>query len=145
MFDRLIFFLFAPSSYLSLEYGYCFMRIAIGLLTIAHGFPKITGGIETWNFLGQTMGNLGIHFWPVFWGLCAACAEFFGGIALTLGFGTRIASFFLIFMMIVAFLMHWHKGDSFQIYSFSLAMIVVFIGFLIAGSGRYSLEEYLNH
>ncbi|MBI2774881.1 DoxX family protein [Candidatus Dependentiae bacterium] len=144
MITQLFLFLTAPSSTIFLEYGLCFMRITIGILTIAHGYPKIMGGVQTWQFLGGTMANVGIHFWPVFWGLCAACAEFFGGIALTLGLGTRIASLFLIFMMIIAFLMHWNKKDSFQVYSFSLAMIAIFIGFFIAGSGIYSVDAYLN-
>ncbi|HEX2978020.1 MAG TPA: DoxX family protein [Candidatus Babeliales bacterium] len=126
------------------EYGFAFIRITIGILMICHGFPKIMGGVATWQFLGSTMANLGIHLWPTFWGFCAACAEFFGGFALTLGLGTRIASAFLTFTMIVAFLMHWNKGDAFQVYSAALTLLFVFIGLFIAGGGKYSLDSYLK-
>lgn len=128
-----------------LESALTFMRVGIGILTIGHGIPKILGGLQTWNELGKFLLPLHITFWPTFWGFVAACVEFFGGIMLVAGFGTRIASFFLIQMMVVAFIWHLSRKDSFTIYSFPLSLIVVYLGFLIVGSGPISLDRIIFH
>ena len=141
---KLLFYLLAPASYDTIEYILMFMRIGIGILTIGHGVPKIMGGIQHWRELGTTfMFPLGIHFLPVTWGFLGAATEFFGGIALVLGLATRIASFCLIIMMLIAFLWHFKKGDSFNLYSFPLTLIVIYLGYLIIGSGKFSLDYYL--
>ncbi len=139
---QLLLSLIKPVSADTLQFGLCFLRVCIGMLMIGHGFPKIIGGPENWHGLGQIMNLLGIYFLPTMWGFFAACAEFFGGIALTLGLGTRIASFFLIIQMIVALVFHLSKRDSFMIYSHALALLVVFITFMIIGGGKFSLDEY---
>lgn len=131
----------APST---VYYMLIFMRVAIGLLTIGHGLPKIVGGVEMWQMLGNMTAAVGIHFMPVMWGFLGACTEFFGGILLMIGFGTRIASAALTVMMIVATAWHIHRGDSFNIYSFPLSLIVVFIVFMVIGSGPYSIDSKLN-
>lgn len=141
--NNILNYIFEQPSSNSINLALTFMRIGIGIIMILHGWPKITGGIETWKFLGSAMGNLGIHFLPVMWGFLAACTEFFGGIALTLGLGTRIAAIFLTIMMLVALVMHIKKGDPFTIYSHALALIVIFITFTFIGSGKYSLDNYI--
>jgi putative oxidoreductase len=118
-----------------------FLRVGIGLLTIPHGYPKLMGD---WEQLGITfMFPLGITFLPVIWGFLGAVIEFFGGIALVLGLGTRIASAFLAAMMIVATAWHVVKGDSFMAYSFPLSLFVVFVALAMIGSVGYSLDNYL--
>jgi putative oxidoreductase len=102
------------------------------------------GGVETWQQLGGAMTFVGIHFWPAMWGFLAAFAEFFGGIALVLGLGTRIASFLLTIAMVVAFTMHFRQGDAFSVYSFALTLIIVFLTFIIVGGGTYSLDHRLH-
>ncbi len=133
-------FLSNPASQALTQWGLCIIRIGIGALMVGHGFPKIIGGVSKWEWLGQTMGNLGIHFWPVLWGFMAACTEFFGGFSLILGLGTRIACIPLTFTMIVAFIMHLANNDSFSVYSHALTLIVIFIGLFVIGSGTHSLD-----
>lgn len=140
----LIRYLIAPASYALTQYALCIMRVGIGLLGIGHGWPKIIGGAAKWYSLGMAMNTIGVTFWPTMWGFCAACTEFFGGIALVLGFGTRIVAFLQICLLTIAFLMHYQKGDSFTVYSFALSLIVVFIGFFIAGSGAWSIDAYMS-
>lgn len=123
--------------------AFVFLRIAIGFLTMLHGFPKIMSGASGWQSLGGVMAIFGIHFLPTMWGCIAACTEFFGGIALMIGLGTRVAAFFNVIMMFVALGMHLQKKDPFTIYSFALTMIVVFMFLLFAGSGPLSLDSYL--
>jgi putative oxidoreductase len=142
---NLLSYLFNPAMPQTVDLAYAILRIGIGLLTIPHGYPKLMGGVSGWQNLGTIfMSPLGITFLPVMWGFLGAAAEFFGGIALTLGFGTRIASFALILMMIIAAAWHVMRGDEFNVYSFPLSLIVVFIYTLIMGDGKYSLVDYLS-
>lgn len=136
--------LIAPASSIHVQYALLFMRLGIGLLTIGHGIPKIAGGHEMWQFLGGAMTNLGIHFLHPQWGFIAACTEFFGGIALTLGLGTRAVSLLLSYMMVVAFMMHINQGDPFNVYSFALSMLVIFLSFAYMGGGIFSLDHYMS-
>lgn len=136
-------FLFNPASSWIFECAIFILRVGIGVLSVGHGLPKLMGGPALWHNIGGTASLVGIHFLPMVWGFLAACAETFGGVALVLGLGTRIASAPLIFMMVIAFLMHRNNGDPFMVYSFSLTLLMVFIFFLLMGSGKLSLDYYL--
>jgi putative oxidoreductase len=140
-----IYWFIKPAPHFVFDIALAGMRIAIGILALLHGYPKLMGGIAGWQSLGaMAMNPLGIYFLPTLWGGLAACTEFFGGIALILGLGVRPASLFLAIMMVVA--AHWHiqKGDYFQVYSFSLTLIVVYIFFFIIGGDLFSLDYYLT-
>ena len=88
------------------------------------------------------MGTVGLGFAPAFWGLLAALAEFSGGLLLGLGF--RLAYFGLLVTMAMATVMHLSKGEDFSAYSHALESAFVFLGLLLAGPGRYSLDERLS-
>ena len=119
------------------------IRSGIGALFIGHGFLKIYRGKKELIWTGQQMKNLGIDFAPLFWGICAMLSEFVGGMCLMLGLCTRIAAFFLSSTMIVAIIYHFKNGDSYGYYSFPMSQLVVFIAFIIAGGGIYSLDHIL--
>ena len=89
------------------------------------------------------MGNLGIHFWPIFWGLAATAAEFLGGFAVCIGFGARIASALLAFTMFVAATMHIKNGDPRDWYAWPISYIVGFMIIVIFGAGKYSVDYWL--
>lgn len=118
------------------------IRIGIGLLFIGHGYLKIIRGVPELRWTGEQMKHLGITFLPLFWGICAMLSEFMGGICLTLGFGTRIAAAFMSFTMFVAVIHHIAKDDSYGYTTFPLSQLIVFLGFVIAGGGVYSLDYY---
>lgn len=141
--NNLLYYVLAPASTGYIQIAVCIMRIGIGLLAIGHGIPKIMGGFGMWRELGAFMHPLGVYFLPVMWGFLAAVTEFFGGIALVIGLGTRIASAALIFMMFVAFMWHLHKGDPFSIYSFPLSLIIIYTAFFIIGGGSFSLDNFI--
>ena len=132
-----------PVSHRVTELVLTLMRIAIGLLAIGHGMPKFLGGVQILEQNGSAIAIIGIHVLPpLFWGIVAALIETCGGFALALGLWTRFSSLLLTAMMVVAFLMHWHKGDPFMVYSFSLTLIIVYGAFMILGGGRCSLDYY---
>lgn len=137
-----LYYLFIQPSPQLLQIALCFMRIGIGAITLILGIPKMSGP-ATWINLGQTfMFPLGIRFLPIVWGFLGGCSQFFGGIALALGLGTRIGSFCLIVMMIIAVLWHLKRGDPFQVYSYPLSLIFVYSTFLIIGAGNTGLDIY---
>lgn len=124
------------------ELGLMILRVAIGLMFMIHGGPKLMGGSKTWLWLGSQMQVFGITFLPVFWGFAAAFTEFVGGLALAVGFCSRIAAFLLACVMFVAVCYHLNKGDAFMEYSHALSMLVVFIALFVTGPGIYSLDAW---
>ena len=142
--NSLLYYLLAPASPAVINLTLAMLRIALGILTIGHGYPKIMGGMQMWAQLGTFVQPLGIYFWPVMWGFLGACIEFFGGVALVVGLDTRMASLALVFMMIVATAWHIDRGDGFQLYSFPLTLIFVYFAFFIMGGGSFSIDSYLT-
>lgn len=117
------------------------LRVGLGAMFIAHGLPKLDGGPPLWTQLGGAMQHLGIAFAPVAWGLAAALAETVGGLALALGFGTRLAAAALLATMTVASVLHFAQGEGFTAASHALEDGVAFLALLVAGAGRFSLDQ----
>lgn len=140
-----LFSIFNPTSQKSIDFALLWMRIGIGILTILHGIPKLMSGVSGWSQLGITfMVPLGISFLPTVWGFLAAVTEFFGGIALVLGFGTRFASLLLSIMMIIAAVWHIQNGDVFTVYSFPLSLLVIYSAFIFTSAGPYSIDHHFD-
>ena len=124
--------------------GLLVIRLGLGVQFILHGYPKIVGGPEVWTRLGGAMSNFGIDFAPGFWGFMAALAEFGGGILLLPGLLVRPAAILLAFTMLVASTFHLSNGDPFvQTTSRPLELLVVFVGLVCIGGGRFSLDKRL--
>lgn len=123
--------------------GLLILRVGIGVAFFFHGLPKITGGIEKWTSIGETMSILGISFAPAFWGFMAAISETLGGLLLALGILFRPATLMMMFTMIVALVMHLHYGDSFVKYSHAMESLIVFAALFITGPGKYVVSKKL--
>jgi putative oxidoreductase len=50
-----------------------------------HGYPKLAGGPETWERIGDAVANVGITFAHPAWGLAAALSEGAGGLLFAAG------------------------------------------------------------
>ena len=122
------------------DLGLLIIRIGLGIFMIKHGWPKIMGGISKWESLGKNMAVIGITFFPVFWGLCAALAETAGGLLMALGLFFRPAVFFILFTMFVAFMVNLKNGGSFGDWSEAAEIGVVCLGLLISGPGKYAVK-----
>ena len=125
------------------DIGLLVLRVGLGAMMIGHGWGKLTGGPEVWVKLGGAMSTFGITFAPTFWGFCAAAAEVFGGLALIVGLGTRVAAASLAFTMFVAWAMHFSKGDPFTSWSHSAEDGIAFLALILTGAGKYSLDSRL--
>ena len=72
------------------------LRLALGVIMIAHGYHKIFVGM---SHHVETVRHLGLPGWMAY---PSAGAEFFGGILVLLGLLTRIAALGILINMLVA-------------------------------------------
>jgi putative oxidoreductase len=122
------------------DLGLLVLRVGIGVMFMAHGWPKMAGGPEKWAALGSAMDTLGIGFAPAFWGFMAALAEFGGGFLLVLGVAFRPACALLLCTMIVASAKHLAAGDGFGKSSHAIEAGILFLSLLLIGPGAYRVR-----
>jgi len=126
------------------NYGLLFIRIALGIMFMYHGFPKLMGGTASWAQIGGAMSLLGISFLPAFWGFMAAAVEFFGGILFVAGFQFRIVCALQAINMVVATVFHFSNGDGLGGAAHAIEDCIIFIGLIFVGAGIYSVDNKLK-
>lgn len=124
--------------------GLLILRIGLGIMFMFHGAPKMFGGPERWGKIGMAMGNFGIDFLPAFWGFMAAFSEFFGGVLLISGLFFRPACILMTITMIVAASFHMGRGDGLMGASHAIENGIVFLGLILIGPGKISLDKWLS-
>ncbi len=123
------------------EYGAFALRVSLGVIMIAHALLKaivftMPGTVAFFN----SVGFPGALAYPV------VAAELFGGIALVLGFQTRIAALGLVPVLLGAATVHFANGWVFNApnggweYPVFLAVGVVVQSLL--GSGAFSIDGW---
>ena len=121
--------------------GLLIILVGLGLMFIKYGFPKLAGGPDFWAKIGGSMGNLGIHFFPVVWGFLAAITETFGGFLLIIGLFSRPVCIALAFTMLVAALNHFSAGEGISGAGHAIELGVVMLGLIFIGPGKYSVDK----
>jgi putative oxidoreductase len=123
------------------EWAPTFLRLAIGVIFIAHGRMKLFGGLDQ---VEGMLTSMGFPLSGVF-AIILACTEFFGGIFLLLGLFTRYAAALIFIVMAVAILKvhlpHGLTGPGG--YEFPLSLLVGAIALMLLGSGKASVEKTL--
>lgn len=124
------------------------LRIPVGIILMAHGAQKLFGWFGGYGLegTGKWMASIGLE--PGFiMALLAGSAEFFGGLALLLGFLTRPAAAVSAFTMVVAiFSVHFANG-LFMVnngYEFALSLFAATLALTIQGSGRLAVDNKLS-
>jgi putative oxidoreductase len=121
------------------------LRVPTGAIFVAHGAQKLFGAFGGYGLAGtgQFMDSIGLH--PGYaMAFLAGGAEFFGGLALLLGFMVRPASALLAVTMLVAiFSVHIDKGlfMSNNGYEYALTLLAVSVSLVISGAGRLSIDQ----
>lgn len=124
------------------------LRIALGLVFLTHGSQKLFGwfgggGIEgTGQFFASSLGLAP----GVLWATIAGVAEFFGGLAVLIGFYTRVGAAALAAVMAGAIAMV-HRGGFFASeggMEYALTLLMVAISLLIMGGGQASVDAKLK-
>lgn len=111
-------------------------RILLSLIFITSGFGKITGYAGTQGYM-ESAGVPGALL-PL-----VIAVELLGGIALLLGWRTRIVAFLLAgFTLLSALLFHWDPGNQQQYIQFmkNVAITGGFLMIVAHGAGAYSLD-----
>jgi putative oxidoreductase len=121
------------------------VRIATGVMMLAHGYYKLIGGVSG---LAQGLAAGGLPA-PGLLAWCATLAEAVGGVLMIIGLATRPAAAAISFTMVVAWLLVHLKdipkigaqgGAAFE-YPFLLSITALAIA--LAGAGRHSLDARL--
>ncbi len=114
------------------------LRVAIGVLMLRHGIPKIK----------KLLSPEPIHFFKTF-GLserhslmAAAFVEVFFSLCLILGLGTQLAVLPLLFTMLIA-AFHTLKSQPFDTKEIPVLFLLIYVTIFLAGSGKFSLDYLL--
>lgn len=126
------------------DHARLFLRLGIGGLIAFHGFPLFMDGTPKWVELGKAVASFGLTSFPAFWGFMAAASQFFGGLFVVLGLGTRLCALFIACTMTVAAWTHFADGPNLAAASPALAFAVVFWTLLVLGPGRFSIDAKLS-
>jgi putative oxidoreductase len=115
-----------------------FLRLAFGYHLIQYTYGDIFEGTAgTSN--SEWLGSKGVPF-PYLMGWIYILTEFFGGIALIIGFKTRYFALLLTINFIVA-LAIVHIGDTYKNSFDAIHMLVISIFFLFNGAGNISIDN----
>jgi uncharacterized membrane protein YphA (DoxX/SURF4 family) len=125
------------------EIGTVILRIIIGLIFFIHGFVKFQGGIENIAVWFSRIGIAGFMAYVV------ASIELIGGIALIVGFGTRVVSVLFALLMIGAIvkvkLAAGFLGNSKMAgYELELAYLAISLFLAINGSKKFSVGQFFG-
>mgnify|MGYP001247199509 FL=1 len=117
------------------------LRAVLGVIFIAHGFQKITGGLGGFS---ETVARFGFPA-PYLFAWAAALSEFLGGICVLLGLFTRYGAFAIAIIMTVAVTqVHLHQG-LIGGYEYPLALLVVAVAVMLGGPGPLSFDKRILH
>ena len=121
------------------------LRIALGVVFIAHGAQKLFGlfggpGLAGFTPMIEKMGMRPIVATLV------AIGEFFGGLGLLVGLLTRLAAIGPLASMAGAIVLVHAKGGFFLPHGFeyALTMLLLSVAVLFGGPGRYSIDAALH-
>ena len=122
------------------------LRLVLGIEFLVHGYPKLFK-----QFKGTADFLAGLGFKPgLFWALVLGVTEFFGGLALLVGFASRLAAGLLMVSMLVATLLKifkWKvpfaKGNDAG-WEWDWLILGGLVALFLLGSGPWSVDQVLG-
>lgn len=131
----------------SADIGLFLVRAVLAAVFIYHGGQKLFGifgghGIEA---TAGFMASIGVPF-PTLSAILAGSAEFFGGIVLLLGTGTRIAAIPMAFTMLVAIVTVHNTGFDSRSggMEYPLTLGVMLVALALTGPGSWTIARLLR-
>lgn len=116
------------------------LRVALGLIFIYHGYPKLFGHTR------ETMQGFGRMGFPSYFAYIAGVIELFGGFILVAGLFARIAGLLIAGEMAVAlWRVHNIFSDPLAVHNYELPLTLAAGAFAIAvlGAGAISFDHLL--
>ena len=132
-------FLFRSPSSRQLSIGLAVLRVAVAAVFINHGRQKLF----VYGFAGVTgaFTQMGVPF-PGVMGPLIGLLEFFGGIALVVGFLTRLLGVaFALDMLGAILLVQLKKG--FSGYELEFLLLGASVALFLTGAGTFSVDAFL--
>lgn len=125
--------------------GLFLIRMALGVIFIAHGAQKLFGAFGGPGIEQVTVMVKGLGFQPpLLWAYLLAGAEFFGGLLLLLGVIPRISAASIAFAMLVAIIkIHGANGlfAANQGFEYQLLILMTCLAIVLSGAGKISLFD----
>jgi putative oxidoreductase len=123
------------------------LRIALGVIFLAHGGQKLFGWLGGKGLLataGYFAGKLGLT--PGLpWAMLAGGGEFGGALLLLFGLFTRLGALSIAMVMIVAIAkVHWGTFFMPAGIEYALSLLGAAVALLITGGGKFSLDAWLQ-
>ena len=122
------------------DWALVLLRLVLGLIFIAHGWPKIKDLKTT----AQNFAAMGFRPGKL-WGSLVASVEFLGGILFILGLFTQVAALILAIEFIV--IMIWKLKTKQKLvggYELDLILLAALLVLASMGSTLYSLDSYFG-
>jgi len=132
-------FLFRSPSFRQVSIGLAVLRVAVAAVFINHGRQKLF----VYGFAGVTgaFTQMGVPL-PGVMGPLIGLLEFFGGIALVVGFLTRLLGVaFALDMLGAILLVQLKKG--FSGYELEFLLLAASVALFLTGGGRFSVDAFL--
>jgi putative oxidoreductase len=123
--------------YIQFDLILLFTRAVLAAVMIYYGWPKIRDLGSNGNDFVQ-MG-----FKPgMFWGTLIAAVEFFGGVAILLGFYAELAAALFGFQMMVGTFWKLKVKKPFSDYSYDIQLFTLCLSIMFHGTGTYALKAF---
>lgn len=128
------------------SWGLLFLRLTVGLIFIAHGFPKFSGRgggnpkVGREHFAG-TLQRLGVPL-PFYAAVLIGGIEFFGGLLLIAGLWTRWTALVLVPVMVVASVKNFFEKGFVAGVDFPLSVLAALVALFFLGGGSLGLGEW---
>lgn len=127
------------------------LRIFIALVLFPHGAQKLMGWFDGYGFSGTMQYFTETAGLPWLVGFMVIILEFFGPVALILGFATRIWSVAIAVLMLGIiitshhdyFFMNWFGSQPSEGAEYFLLAIGMTLSLAISGAGNFSIDKFV--
>lgn len=115
--------------------GIAILRVVLGLIMVAHGWPKLKNIKGTAEWMRQT-------FKPgIFWAVVVSITEFIGGLFLIVGLFTQVVAVIVAIQFLVIIIAMNFKKGLVGGYELDLLILAAALALMVLGGGHYSLDS----